>query len=82
MPNSLTLLANGFAVAWNGIRFVAGGTFGQGHVTSPDGINWTSRKILSTGCFALGFQQREKTLTINNSQWTGRTSQQNFRILG
>ena len=82
VPNSLTLLANGFAVAWNGIRFVAGGTFGQGHVTSPDGINWTSRKILSTGCFALGFQQREKTLTINNSQWTGRTSQQNFRILG
>ena len=82
VTGSQSILLVGYAVAWNGTMFVAGGTFGQGYATSSDGVNWTARKILTSGCFAVGFQQREKLLTINNSQWTGRTSQQNFRILG
>jgi hypothetical protein len=90
VPNttSSTIFSNGYCVAWNGSLFVAGGDYNT-QATSPDGINWTPRRILtgavntgSLGCFALGFQTREKTLTVNNAQWTGRTSQQNFRVIG
>jgi hypothetical protein len=78
---SAAIFTNGYAIAWNGQMFVAGGD-NNVQATSPDGVNWTVRKVHSTACYALAYQQREKTLTINNSQWTGRTSQQNFRILG
>jgi hypothetical protein len=83
--SSAAIFTNGYTVVWNGFMFVAGGdNFVQ--ATSPDGVNWSVRKVFGVGagaaCYALAYQQREKTLTINNSQWTGRTSQQNFRILG
>ena len=78
---SNAIFTNGFTVAWSGQMFVAGGD-NNTQATSPDGVNWTVRKVHSSACFALAFAYREKTLTINNSQWTGRTSQQNFRLIG
>ena len=75
------IFTNGYAVAWNGTEFIAGGD-NNVQATSPDGVNWTVRKVFSTATYAIGFQQREKLLTINNAQWTGRTSQQNFRVIG
>ena len=78
---STAIFTNGYTVSWNGTEFLAGGDK-YIQATSPDGVNWTTRRSCTTGVYAFGFQQREKTLTINNSQWTGRTSQQNFRILG
>jgi hypothetical protein len=92
VPNSSNLFfAAGFNVAWNGSYFCAvGSNSGSGagagnHIaTSPDGINWATRYTTTMhGVSALAFQgPREKVYTISNAQWTGRTSQQTFRVLG
>ena len=90
VPNSSNLFfAQGYNVAWNGSYFCAVGsntsaTSGNHIATSPDGVNWTSRYTTTMhGVSALAFQgPREKVYTISNAQWTGRTSQQQFRVLG
>lgn len=83
--NANTLFfSTGRSVAWNGSLWVATGTLsGNGvTITSPDGVNWTISRTFTTYVNAIAFQNREKTFTISNSHWTGRTSQQTFRILG
>ena len=90
VPNSSNLFfAIGFNVAWNGSYFCAVGsntsaTSGNHIATSVDGVNWTTRYTTTMhGVSALAFQgPREKVYTISNAQWTGRTSQQQFRVLG
>jgi hypothetical protein len=90
VPNSSNLFfAMGMNVAWNGSYFCAVGsntsaTSGNHIATSYDGQNWTTRYTTTMhGVSALAFQgPREKVYTISNAQWTGRTSQQQFRVLG
>jgi len=90
VPNSSNLFfAQGLNVAWNGSYFCAVGsnssaTSGNHIATSYDGQNWTTRYTTTMhGVSALAFQgPREKVYTISNAQWTGRTSQQQFRVLG
>jgi hypothetical protein len=83
VPNSSTLFfATGRAVAWNGSLWVATGQGVNFTATSPDGVNWTAGRSFTTNANTVAFQSREKTFTISNTQWTGRTSQQTFRILG
>jgi len=90
VPNSSNLFfAAGYNVAWNGSYFCAVGsntsaTSGNYIATSYDGQNWTTRYTTTMhGVSALAFQgPREKVYTISNAQWTGRTSQQQFRVLG
>ena len=62
--------------------WIAGGTNTYYFATSADGINWVSRNAFTSTVYAVVAQNREKTFQINNTQWTGRTSQQTFRILG
>lgn len=75
----------GGGIAWNSTtgQWVAGSYSGQPFfATSPDGQNWMGRTVFSTNAFAIDYQlQREKTYTIQNTHWTGRSSQQTFRIL-
>jgi hypothetical protein len=75
-----------YGIAWNSTtgQWVAGGTTTANLMAnSPDGVNWTTRTPFTTGCYSLAFQgPKERTYTISNTQWTGRTSQQTFRILG
>ena len=87
--SSNLFFAMGMNVAWNGSYFCAVGsnstsTSGNHIATSPDGINWATRYTTTMhGVSALAFQgPREKVYTISNAQWTGRTSQQTFRVLG
>ena len=90
VPNSSNLFfALGYNVAWNGSYFCAVGsntsaTSGNHIATSVDGVNWVTRYTTTMhGVSALAFQgPREKVYTISNAQWTGRTSQQQFRVLG
>ena len=83
VPNSTTLFfGTGRAVAWNGSLWVATGQGVNFTATSPDGVNWTAGRSFTTNANTVAFQTREKTFTISNTQWTGRTSQQTFRILG
>ena len=83
VPNANTLFFSiGRAVAWNGSLWVATGTNINFTATSTDGVNWTAGRVFTTNAIVIGFQNREKTFTISNTQWTGRTSQQTFRILG
>lgn len=92
VPNSSNLFfAQGYNVAWNGSYFCAvgsnsgtGAASGNHIATSVDGVNWTTRYTTTMhGVSALAFQgPREKVYTISNAQWTGRTSQQQFRVLG
>lgn len=83
VPNSTTLFfTTGRAVAWNGSLWVATGQGVGITATSPDGVNWTSGRSFTINANTVAFQTREKTYTISNTQWTGRTSQQTFRILG
>lgn len=52
------------------------------YVSSPDGLTWTPRQTFTTSVRGIGYPlQREKTYTITNTNWTGRTTQQNFRIV-
>ena len=52
------------------------------YASSPDGVNWTGRQTFTTSAFSVGNQlQREKTFNITNTNWTGRSTQQNFRIV-
>lgn len=52
------------------------------YASSPDGINWTPRQTFTTSVFGIGYPlQREKTFSITNTNWTGRSTQQNFRIV-
>ena len=79
-----------YGIAWNSSTglWVAGGSgfaVGGGCIaTSADGITWYPRvNIHTTVCTAISFQgPKEKNFTINNQQWTGRSTIQNFRILG
>ena len=79
-----------YGIAWNSTTgiWVAGGsasaTNGGYIATSADGIVWYPRtQIQTTATTAISFQgPREKNFTINNQQWTGRSTIQNFRILG
>lgn len=86
VPNSSSLFGNGRSITWNGSIFVA--TFNVGSSAAPstafsvDGINWTSNNIFGTQSFCVAYQgPLDKTYTVNNAHWTGRTSQQNFRII-
>lgn len=76
-----------YGVGWNSTtgQWIAG-SFTQAapyYATCFDGVNWIGRGSLMTGgVYAIGYQlQREKTYTITNTQWTGRSTTQNFRIL-
>jgi hypothetical protein len=52
------------------------------YASSPDGVNWTGRQTFTTSAFSIGNQlQREKNFNITNTNWTGRSTQQNFRII-
>jgi len=52
------------------------------YVSSPDGLTWTPRQTFTTSVRGIGYPlQREKNYTITNTNWTGRTTQQNFRIV-
>ena len=52
------------------------------YASSPDGINWTPRQTFTTSVIGIGYPlQREKTFSITNTNWTGRSTQQNFRIV-
>ena len=83
VPNANTLFfSTGRSVAWNGSLWVATGQNVNFTATSPDGVNWTAGRVFTTNAIVIGYQNREKTFTISNSHWTGRTSQQTFRILG
>jgi hypothetical protein len=73
-------------VAWNsttGQWLMGSGTNSNPfYASSPDGLNWTPRQTFGTAVFGIGYPlQREKNFTITNSNWTGRSTQQNFRIV-
>jgi len=84
------LPSQAYGIAWSSTTglWVAGGTTqgtnGGFIATSADGIVWYPRtSIHTTNVTAISFQgPKEKNFTINNQQWTGRSTIQNFRILG
>ena len=85
LETNTLFFSTGRSVAWNGSLWVATGNSGTTTgvtITSPDGVNWTISRTFTQQVNAIAFQNREKTFTISNSHWTGRTSQQTFRILG
>ena len=86
VPNSNTIFGQGKAVTWNGSIFVATFTVAASNLPSTafsvDGINWTSNNIFGTQGFCVAYQgPLDKTYTVNNVHWTGRTSHQKFRIV-
>lgn len=86
VTNSLTLFGTGNGVTWNGSIFVATFTINASNLPSTafsvDGINWTSNNSFGTQGFCVAYQgPLDKTYIVNNAHWTGRTSQQTFRII-
>ena len=86
VPNSNTIFGQGRAVTWNGSIFVATFNVAASNLPSTafsvDGINWTSNNIFGTQGFCVAYQgPLDKTYTVNNVHWTGRTSHQKFRIV-
>jgi hypothetical protein len=79
-----------YGIAWSSTTglWVAGGSAQAANggfiATSADGIVWYPRISMQTSqVTAISFQgPKEKNFTINNQQWTGRSTIQNFRILG
>lgn len=76
--------AVGQGIAWNSNtgQWLGGASNAPFFLSSPDGINWISRQNFTTSATCVAMENRpEKTFVINNAHWTGRTSQQTFRIL-
>ncbi len=73
----------GTALGWSPItgQWVGGSSNIPYFLSSPDGITWTGRTNFTSSIQVIAMQTRERNFTINNSNWTGRTSQQNFRII-
>jgi hypothetical protein len=84
------LPSQAYGIAWSSTTglWVAGGSAQAANggfiATSADGIVWYPRISMQTSqVTAISFQgPKEKNFTINNQQWTGRSTIQNFRILG
>lgn len=74
----------GLGIAWNSNtgQWLGGASNAPFFLSSSDGINWIGRQNFTTSATCVAIENRpEKTFTINNTHWTGRTSQQTFRIL-
>ena len=76
-----------FSVAWNSTtgQWIAGNGVAASpyYATSVDGVNWIGRgNVMATSVYHIAYPlQREKNYSITNTQWTGRTTTQNFRVI-
>lgn len=76
-----------YSVAWNSTtgQWIAGNGISATpyYATSVDGVNWVGRgNVMVNSVNHIAYPlQREKNYSITNTQWTGRTTTQNFRVI-